>query len=115
VILVALLLAAAWLRADRLGRAELTTDEAFSWRLATYPAAEIVARTATDVHPPLYYAALSAWIALWGDSPAALRALSTILGLTVVLLAYLLGREVDRYARGEAGRLEPDGGLGSLG
>jgi hypothetical protein len=86
------------LRADRLSLEELTTDEAFSWRMTTHPAADIVARTATDVHPPLYYLVLRAWTAAAGDSPAALRGLSLLLGLAAVGLAYLLYVEVDRFA-----------------
>ena len=89
------------LRVDRLGLEELSTDEAFSWRMTTHASADIVARTATDVHPPLYYLALEAWTAVAGDSLAALRALSMLLGLAVVVLAYLLYLEVDRHA-GEA-------------
>ena len=88
------------LRFDRLGLEELTTDEAFSWRMTTHASADIVARTATDVHPPLYYLALKAWTAVAGDSPAALRGLSLLLGLAAVVLAYLLYVEVDRYAGG---------------
>lgn len=114
-ILVAALLAAALLRGHRLGLPELTTDEAFSWRLATYPVGEIVARTATDVHPPLYYVALSAWTSLWGDSPAALRGLSMILGLAAVCLAYPLAREVDRFGRGAANPTGPPWGIGGAG
>jgi hypothetical protein len=104
---IALVLGAA-LRVDRLGLEELSTDEAFSWRMTTHASADIVARTATDVHPPLYYLALKAWTAVAGDSPAALRALSMLLGLAVVALAYLLYLEVDRHAGGgesAAGRL----------
>jgi hypothetical protein len=86
------------LRAPRLGLAELTTDEAFSWRLATYAPAEIVARTATDVHPPLYYLVLEAWMKIAGDGPGVLRSLSLILGLAAVALAYLLYVETDRAA-----------------
>jgi len=96
---LALVLGAA-LRFDRLGLEELTTDEAFSWRMTTHPSADIVARTATDVHPPLYYLALKGWTAAAGDSPAALRALSMLLGLAAVVLAYLLYLEVDRHAGG---------------
>src|SRR6185295_20406591 len=95
-------------RLDRLSLAELTTDEAFSWRMTTHAPADIVARTATDVHPPLYYLVLDGWTALVGDSPAALRGLSVLFGLAAVGLAYLLYVEVDRYAgasRGRAGGL----------
>jgi mannosyltransferase len=95
VLLLALAVGAA-LRVDRLGREELTTDEAFSWRMSTYPAAEIVARTAADVHPPLYYLALRGWTGVWGDSPVALRSLSTVFGLAAVLLAYLVCVETGR-------------------
>jgi hypothetical protein len=97
------------LRADRLGLEELTTDEAFSWRMTTHPAPDIVRRTATDVHPPLYYLALAAWTDAAGDSAAALRGLSVLLGLAAVGLAYLLHVEVDRFA--ETG----DGGVGRWG
>jgi mannosyltransferase len=88
------------LRVDRLGLEELTTDEAFSWRMTTHPSAGIVARTATDVHPPLYYLALKTWTAVAGDSPEALRGLSVLLGLAAVVCAYLLYVEVDRHAGG---------------
>jgi hypothetical protein len=104
------LLIGALLRTGGLALPELTTDEAFSWRLSTYPPAEIVERTATDVHPPLYYIALAGWTSVFGDSPAALRGLSTILGLGAVLLAYLLCREVDRFA----GKLAPGGRVAGL-
>jgi mannosyltransferase len=95
------------LRADRLGLEELTTDEAFSWRMTTHPAPDIVRRTATDVHPPLYYLVLAAWTGATGDSPAALRGLSVLLGLAALGLAYLLCVEVDRFAetgKGGGGR-----------
>ncbi|HET6899677.1 MAG TPA: glycosyltransferase family 39 protein [Vicinamibacteria bacterium] len=95
---------AAAVRLDRLSLEELTTDEAFSWRMTTYAPAEIVARTATDVHPPLYYLVLDAWTALGGDSPAALRGLSLLFGLAAVGLAYLLYVEVDRFAEASTGR-----------
>ena len=95
------LVVAAALRVDRLGLEELTTDEAFSWRMTTHAPSDIVARTATDVHPPLYYLALEAWTAVAGDSPAALRGLSMLLGLAAVVLAYLLYVEVDRFAESD--------------
>ena len=91
-------------RLDRLSLAELTTDEAFSWRMTTHAPAEIVARTATDVHPPFYYLVLDAWTALAGDAPAALRGLSLIFGLAAVGLAYLIHGETDRYAATSTGR-----------
>lgn len=101
--LVLLLLAlgiGAALRTDRLGVEELTTDEAFSWRMRAYPLREIVARTATDVHPPLYYLVLKGWTGVWGHSPVALRSLSTVFGLAAVLVAYLVCLETGRSEGG---------------
>src|SRR5256885_3262434 len=95
VLVLAVLLGAAF-RLERLGSAELTTDEAFSWRMATYPPGEIVARTAADVHPPLYYLVLAGWRRLAGDSPSALRGLSALSGMGVIALGFLLARELER-------------------
>jgi hypothetical protein len=82
----------------RLGLPLLTSDESFSWRLTTYPVGEMCARTAADVHPPLYYLLLQAWIGVWGDSAAALRALSVLLGLAAVGLLYLAVVEAARWS-----------------
>jgi mannosyltransferase len=95
-VLVVALLAGAALRVERLGRAELTTDEAFSWRMSTHRAREIVRRTAADVHPPLYYLVLRGWTGLFGVSPWALRGLSLFFGLASIPIAYAVARELDR-------------------
>jgi mannosyltransferase len=81
-----------------LGLPLLSHDESFSWRLTTYPVGELCARTATDVHPPLYYLLLQTWVAVWGDSTTALRALSVLLGLAAVGLLYLAVWEAARWS-----------------
>jgi len=91
--LVCAVAAGAAVRLWRLTLPGLTSDEAFSWRLAGYPAREIVRRTAEDVHSPLFYLLLKAWLAVTGGSPVALRALSVLLGLLAVAVVYLLVRE----------------------
>jgi len=88
----------------RLGLPALSSDEAFSWRLARYPLGELVRRTADDVHSPLWYLLLKAWLPLAGESATALRALSVLLGLAAVALTYLLVREATR-PRGPGGAL----------
>jgi len=45
-----------------------------------------------DTHPPLYFLALSGWTAVLGSGPIALRSLSVVFGIGVVLLAYGIGR-----------------------
>ena len=86
--LVAVIAAGAAVRVFRLALPGLTSDEAFSWRLATYTAADIAQRTAEDVHSPLFYFVLKAWLALAGDSAAALRSLSVLLGLAAIVAVY---------------------------
>jgi hypothetical protein len=87
------LAAGAAARALRLSLPGLTSDEAFSWRLTTYPAADIARRTAEDVHSPLFYLVLKAWLAVAGDSAAALRSLSVLLGLGAIAAVYAAVRE----------------------
>src|SRR5438874_415357 len=89
-VLTGIVLAGLLPRAWRLTVPGLTSGEAFSWRLAGYPTSEMLARAAQDVHPPLCYLALQGWRALVGDGPAALRALSVLVGLLVVPLAFAL-------------------------
>lgn len=67
----------------------LTTDEAFSWRVASQPnISQLIAMTGKDVHPPLYYLALSGWMAVFGQSEIALRSLSGAFGVATVLATY---------------------------
>jgi uncharacterized membrane protein len=66
------------------------------WYAAELSVPDMVDWTATDKHPPLYYAVLHYTIALFGDSESVLRAPSAVAGaLTVGLLvaACLWGRE----------------------
>jgi uncharacterized membrane protein len=62
-------------------------DEAFSYLLAKRPVAEIIALTAKDFNPPLYYVVLHYWMELFGSSQVAMRSLSLVfftLGLFAV-------------------------------
>jgi hypothetical protein len=65
-------------------------DEAYSWKMTTFPASEIASRIASDLPPPLYFYSLWAWSRVFGDSPQALRSLSVLFGLATVVGAYLL-------------------------
>ena len=81
-------------------------DEAFSWQTAGFPFSETMGCLVQDAHPPLYYWALKAWIAVAGDSVLALRGLSVIFGLLTVAGMYLAaGQCAARSDSGEsAGR-----------
>lgn len=106
------LIVAAGLRLFRIGLPVLTSDEAFSWRLVQYHVPEMLRRAALDVHPPLYYLILDAWVMVWGTSPSALRGLSALLGVLAVAMAYALCLEASRiddyggsFARARRGAL----------
>ena len=92
--LVLILLLAALLRFYRLDAQSLWSDEGNSVSLARAGFAEIAARTAHDIHPPLYYWLLKIWLALFGASEFALRSLSAILAVILVGLIYGLGRRL---------------------
>lgn len=98
----ALTLAAIALRLAGIDGRGLWYDEAFSVYLARQDLADMVRLTAEDIHPPLYYALLHVWLALWGDGEAALRGLSAVLGVAGVPLAYLLGRATGGRGLGAA-------------
>lgn len=66
-------------------------DEGYSIIVAQKPLSELIALTAIDAHPPLYYLLLKAWMGLFGASEFALRASSVLCGgLAVVVMAFLL-------------------------
>lgn len=99
VALVALFTVALATRVPRLGLPGLSSDEAFSWRLTQYGWADVVRRAAADVHPPLYFLLLKAWLGVWGTSAASLRGLSIALGLAAMAIGYVLCRRVARAAQ----------------
>lgn len=68
----------AWLYFHDIGSWSLWFDEAYSAALISAPPQEVVALTAADVHPPLYYLLLKVWAALFGTSEAALRSFSAV-------------------------------------
>lgn len=75
-----------------LGGQSLWYDEGFSVWLASRPLIEILARTAADIHPPLYYVFLAGWIDLTGSSEFSLRYLSVMAAVVTIPLMWVLGR-----------------------
>jgi uncharacterized membrane protein len=81
-------LAAAW----QIDRKPIWLDEAVSWDMASRPPADLAAKTAADIHPPLYYLVLSVWAGAFGDSLTGLRSLSAVATIGSAVLLYLLAR-----------------------
>jgi len=75
----------------------MSPDEGASWAAASAPtAAEVIARQPA-LNPgelPIHDLMLHGWIALFGSSMAAMRAMSAAFGVVAILLVYLVGCEL---------------------
>jgi mannosyltransferase len=87
-----------------LARSDLWLDEALSANIAALPVGEMLDALRSDGHPPLFYLLLHGWMQLVGTSDTAVRALSGILAVATLPVAWVAGR---RYAG-------PFGGLTAL-
>ncbi|WP_406695377.1 hypothetical protein V5E97_30570 [Singulisphaera sp. Ch08] len=90
--LLAVLAVALALRLPYLTERSLWYDEASSWQTAKFPLSELWQSVRLNVHMPLYYVLLKAWMTVWGESVAALRGFSITFGLLTV-------SGMDRFAR----------------
>jgi len=73
-------------------------DEAFSYLLAKKSIGEIIALTAKDFNPPLYYFCLHFWIKIFGHSEIALRSLSLIFFWATIYLVYLFLTDILKFS-----------------
>jgi len=93
-LLFAIVCTAAGLRFYRLDAQSLWNDEGNSARIAERSLDLIVEGAAGDIHPPGYYLLLHAWRGLFGQSEFALRSLSVVAGLAMVVLTGLLAQQL---------------------
>jgi uncharacterized membrane protein len=91
---VGLVALAAALRFLALTSESLWFDEGHSILMAQAAPRDAIAALAADVHPPLYFLALGAWTRLFGESDAAMRSLSALLGAAAVGAVFVLGRRL---------------------
>ncbi len=103
--LLILFLGAFALRVFRLDFQSLWYDEAFSVYLAHFSLADITARTAADIQPPLYYYLLHFWVVLTGEREFALRMLSLFFGVLTIPLMYVTTRRLSSTAAASAAAL----------
>jgi mannosyltransferase len=87
------------MRLALLGNQQLFRDEATSWYLASHSLGDILRLGAQETFPPLYVVLLHGWMALFGDSEAALRLPSVIAGIATVIVTW-------RWARSAIGETE---------
>ena len=82
-------------------------DEASSWQTARFPLEELLESVRLNVHMPLYYLLLKAWMGAFGESVAAIRGFSVALGIATVLAMDGFGRELYRASAVSSGD-DPD-------
>jgi mannosyltransferase len=103
---VAILAVALLARLWRLGDANVWWDEALAAWAVRKGLAGVTLWTASDVHPPLYFWSLWAWVQAFGESEVALRLLSVLFGVLTVAAVYALARHLaGRWAGAVAGAL----------
>jgi 4-amino-4-deoxy-L-arabinose transferase-like glycosyltransferase len=92
--LLLIVLAGVALRVYHLDAQSFWYDEGNSARIAERSLQLIIAGAAGDIHPPLYYIVLHYWRALFGETEFALRMLSVLCGVGLVIFTYLLARRL---------------------
>jgi len=91
--LIVALAAGTVLRFANLGALEISPDEATSWAAASAPSVAEVSARHYALNPgelPIYDLTLHGWIALFGTSPTAMRALSAAFGVLTIALVYIV-------------------------
>lgn len=81
------------LRLASISATSLWTDEGYSLWFAGQSYGDLFGEIArTEFNPPLYYGLLRAWMAVFGDSVAALRSLSAVIDVAAIPFVYLTAR-----------------------
>jgi uncharacterized membrane protein len=100
IFLVAIVLAAMWLRWRDLGSQSLWEDEGYTLWISRFSPQEIWHMLRMDATTPLHYVLIHYWSNCLGTSEFSLRALSAVFGTLSIPLYFLLARKVliDRMA-----------------
>lgn len=79
------------LRVQKLSFQPLWGDEGWSFYFAMQSFPRLLALTAIDIHPPLYYIFLKSWLWIAGPGPEAARMLSVFFGTALIPVVAILG------------------------
>ncbi|NJN94693.1 MAG: hypothetical protein HC875_11665 [Anaerolineales bacterium] len=82
------------LRVQRLNFQPLWGDEGWSIYFAAQSLPQLLALTAIDIHPPLYYLLLQGWLGLTGFGAETARFFSVVAGTALIPAVALLGRRL---------------------
>lgn len=90
--LLAILLAAAFLRFYHLDASSLWSDEGNTWAMLGRSYGQIAQAAAADIHPPGYYWLLKLWSSVFGTSAWAMRSFSAAAGVLLVFVVERIGQ-----------------------
>lgn len=82
------------LRLQKLDFQPLWGDEGWSIYFAVQPLPQLLALTAIDIHPPLYYILLKTWLAIAGIGAEEARFFSVMAGTLLIPVVGVLGRRL---------------------
>ncbi len=82
------------LRLHNLSFQPLWGDEGWSFYFTAQSLPQLVALTAIDIHPPLYYLLLKGWRAFSGNSAETARFFSVVVGTALIPMMYALGQRL---------------------
>src|SRR3954447_5474740 len=94
-LLAAIVVAGAALRFATLATQSFWLDEAIAINSARLDLSGLIDSLAhTEGNPPLYFLLLDGWMRVFGDSEAALRSLSALIGTATIVLGFEIGRRL---------------------
>jgi hypothetical protein len=94
-VIIIVMLAAAFLRVFLLPAKGMWLDETFSVWIASHSVADLLQWVVRiDQHPPLYYLLLHYWINLNGDGAYSVRMLSALFGIATIPVIYWIGKRI---------------------
>src|ERR1700676_2699969 len=73
---------------------QISSDEAFSWRVTQFRFPEMLPVFENDANPPLYYILLKVWTSCFGQTVLSMRALSGLLGCFTLIGVYVFAEAV---------------------
>jgi uncharacterized membrane protein len=82
------------LRLYHLSFQPLWGDEGWSFYFAGQSLPALLALTALDIHPPLYYVLLKGWLSIAGFDPETARFFSVVAGTALIPLVAVLGQRL---------------------
>jgi len=92
--LLTMVVLAVFLRFHDISAQDVWCDEANSVIIAELNPSGIITRMSNDASPPLYYLLLHSWMYAFGKTELALRSLSVLFGVMLIIALYFIGKRM---------------------